>query len=80
MKPELLKLREYAKHYAEIALSDSNLAIPEQYRKLNSLQQVRPPVLVFEVPWGELEDQEKLRLECETDLYRGIERAVKRAL
>lgn len=80
MKPELLKLREYAKQYAEIALSDSNLAIPEQYRKLNSLQQVRPPVLVFEVPWGELEDQEKLRLECETDLYRGIERAVKRAL
>ena len=80
MKPELVLLREYAKKYAQLALSESNLKRPDQYRKLNSLKMVKPPILVFEVPWGELEDQKELKLECETDLYRGIERAIKRTL
>ena len=80
MKSELKKLREYAKEYTQIALSERNLRRPDQYRKLNSLTLVRPPVLVFEVPWGELEEQEELKLDCETDLYRGIERAIKRNL
>ncbi|OQB54328.1 MAG: hypothetical protein BWX97_00005 [Firmicutes bacterium ADurb.Bin146] len=80
MKPELVLLREYAKKYAQLALSESNLKRPDQYRKLNSLEMVKPPILVFEVPWGELEDQKELKLECETDLYRGIERAIKRTL
>jgi len=80
MKPELVLLREYAKKYAQLALSESNLKRPDQYRKLNSLEMVKPPILVFEVPWGELEDQIELKLECETDLYRGIERAIKRTL
>lgn len=80
MKPELVLLREYAKKYAQLALSESNLKRPDQYRKLNSLEMVKPPILVFEVPWGELEDQKELKLECETDLYRGIERTIKRTL
>ena len=80
MKPELVLLREYAKKYAQLALSESNLKRPDQYRKLNSLKMVKPPILVFEVPWGELEDQKELKLECETDLYRGIERTIKRTL
>ncbi|MDD4543434.1 MAG: hypothetical protein PHY13_06670 [Clostridia bacterium] len=80
MKTELSRLREYAKKYAEIAFSDNNLKRPDQYRKLNNLEMVRPPILVFEVPWGELEDQDELKLECETDAYRGIERGIKRNL
>ena len=58
MKTELSRLREYAKKYAEIAFSDNNLKRPDQYRKLNNLEMVRPPILIFEVPWGELEDQD----------------------
>ena len=80
MKTELSRLREYAKKYSEIAFSDNNLKRPEQYRKLNNLEMVRPPILVFEVPWGELENQDELKLDCETDAYRGIERGIKRNL
>lgn len=80
MKLELLKLREQAKEYAQIAFSDRNLKRPELYRQLNSLKLVKPPILVFEVPWGEIDQREELKLECENDQYRGIERGLKRNL
>ena len=52
-------LRSLAGEYAEIALKEDNLAIADRYRDLNSLKAcVRPPVLVFEEPWGEIKDDE----------------------
>lgn len=80
MNSELLELREQAKKYAEIAFSDRNLQRPDLYRQLNSLKLVKPPVLVFEVPWGEIDNQEELKLKCENNQYRGIERGIKRNL
>ena len=45
---DLSILRNLAGEYASLALTDENLAIPERYRNLNSLDHtVRPPVLVF---------------------------------
>ena len=76
-KNELKILRELAKKYTELALEDKNLAIPERYRDLNSLiSTVRPPVLVFEEPWGEL-DCEELRLKCEKQRCRTLERRLR---
>lgn len=77
---ELDYLRELAKKYAERANSPVNTSIQARYRDLNSLKQVRPPVLVFEVPWGELENEEPLRLKSETPLCRRTEMQLKRAL
>ncbi len=66
-------LRRLAGEYASLALSDDNLAIPERYRALNSLESgVRPPVLVFEEPWGEF-DCEELRLKCTLPRCRALE-------
>lgn len=71
---DLSILRNLAGEYASLALTDENLAIPERYRNLNSLDHtVRPPVLVFEEPWGEF-THEELRLRCEDERCRKLER------
>ncbi len=66
-------IRELAKRYTEIVFSDACRKRPGEYRRLNSLQVVRPPVLVFEVPWGELAQQEELRLQCQDARCRDLE-------
>ncbi len=66
-------LRPLAEAYAAEALAGRARQIEKEYRKLNALQQVRPPVLVFEVPWGELDTQEELRLQCEGSRARALE-------
>ncbi|MBE5805058.1 MAG: hypothetical protein E7316_11180 [Clostridiales bacterium] len=73
-------LRSLAGEYAELAMSDFNLAIPDRYRDLNSLNSsVRPPVLVFEEPWGELRHEE-LRLRCEDPRDRALEGRLRREI
>ena len=70
---EMQILRNLAGEYAELAMTDANLAIPNRYRDLNSLRHdVRPPVLVFEEPWGEFHHEE-LQMQCETPALRSLE-------
>ena len=77
---DLYILRQLAGAYAEAAMSDFNLAVPERYRDLNSLKKsVRPPVLVFEEPWGELEHEE-LQLRCQDPRNRQLEQHLRREL
>jgi len=73
-------LRPLAGAYAEFALADRCRRIENEYRKLNSLNRVRPPVLVFEVPWGELDKQEPLVLQCEGVRARKLENDLRMAL
>ena len=73
MKRDVEILRELAKKYAEFALSDHCLKMPERYKKHNNLEIVRPPVLIFEVPWGELGGHTEMRTHCEDEWYRGME-------
>ncbi len=73
-------LRNLAGAYAQLAMTDENLAVPDRYRDLNSLRSdVRPPVLVFEEPWGEFENEE-LKLQCEDPKYRAMEEGLRRDL
>lgn len=74
-------IRELAKQYAEEALSQRGKDILKRYRDHNSKQIVRPPVLVFEVPWGEFSSaEEELRCQCEDKKYHGIEFGMRMAL
>jgi hypothetical protein len=74
-------IRELAKQYAEEALSQRGIDTLKKYRDHNSRQIVRPPVLVFEVPWGEFSsDEEELRCKCEDKKYHGIEYEMRAAL
>ena len=73
-------LRQLAGEYAEAAMSDFNLAVPDRYRDLNALKSgVRPPVLVFEEPWGEF-DHEELQLRCADERSRRLENHLRREL
>jgi len=75
-----LILRQLAGEYAELAMSDFNLAVPNRYRDLNSLRGgVRPPVLVFEEPWGEFEHEE-LKLRCTDEHNRQLENRLRQDL
>lgn len=74
---DLQILRNLAGQYAELAMEDFNLAIPNRYRDLNSLDHtVRPPVLVFEEPWGEF-GHEELQLRCEDPRNRAMEQRLR---
>lgn len=50
-------LRQLAERYSEIAHLDIQQQRMERYRKTNALQEVRPVVLIDEVPWGEIGDE-----------------------
>ena len=77
---DILILRQLAGQYAESAMAESNLAIPDRYRDLNSLKGgVRPPVLVFEEPWDEFSDGE-LSLQCTDARNRRMEQWLRREL
>lgn len=49
-------LRRLAERYSEIAHKDVQKERMERYYRTNALENVRPVVLIDEVPWGEIED------------------------
>lgn len=71
-------LRPLAERYAEIANLPIQQERMERYRKINALECVRPPLLVSEVPWGEIHD-DALTCQCSPE-FRGIECNLRRAL
>ncbi|MFP4443941.1 MAG: hypothetical protein ACLFST_12555, partial [Spirochaetia bacterium] len=72
-------IRPLAERYSELAQLDIQKERLDRYKKTIALEQVRPVVLIDEVPWGEL-DAEELRLQCSDPGYRGIERFLRRSL
>ena len=52
------RLRELAGRYAELAHQDVQTERLDRYRRTNDLACVRPVVLIDEVPWGEIRDEE----------------------
>lgn len=73
MNNDLNVLRALAEKYAEAALDGVNAERTHNYREINSLKATRPPVLVFEVPFGEFSDCDELRLKCADGAYRSLE-------
>jgi hypothetical protein len=71
-------LRSLAERYSEIAHLDIQQERIERYIKTNSLEEVRPVVLINEVPWGEIKD-EALVNRCAKEL-RWIEQPLRSAL
>ncbi len=73
-------LRRLAEEYASFALADEFAKKPDEYRKLNSLNQIRPPVLVFEVPYSEFSDCDELRLQCHDPSNFSLENNLRREI
>jgi len=73
-------LRELAREYAVYALDGRSAARKESFRAHNALEIHRPPVLVFEVPWGEYDDNPELILKTQDPRARAMETELRRAI
>lgn len=72
-------VRSLAERYSEIAHLDIQKERLERYYKTNSMEEVRPVVLISEIPWGEIND-DALTSRCKDEQLRGLEGALRRAL
>jgi len=73
-------LRELASKYAEIASEDRQKEIKERMFAINCLQLVRPIVLIDELPWHEINVDDRLDCLCENELAVKMETFFRRAL
>lgn len=73
-------LRELAKKYAEIAALDIQQENMERMRDNNDLKPGRPPVLINEIPWHEMDIDGQLVLQCENGFARHMETFFRRKL
>jgi hypothetical protein len=79
-KKEISVLRDLAARYGEIAADARQQEAIGRMRDTNDLKVVRPPVLIDEIPWHELDWQEELRLRTEDPEARTMETFFRRAL
>ena len=72
-------LRSLAEKYSEIGSLDIQNERIERYYKTISMEEVRPVVLIDEVPWGEIKDVE-LENRCENEGFWWFEQELRRSL
>lgn len=70
---ELTIVRDLAKKYMEIAMSDKHVRMRQRFRDTNDLKIVRPPVIIEEVPWHEMNYNGELNCVCEDSTLREME-------
>jgi len=80
MPNEKTIIRELASEYLEAACSPAQQSSNWRMLDTNDLKIVRPPVLIDEIPWHELESNPELVCRCEDEYARGHEKAMRRAL
>lgn len=73
MLSDVALLRELAGKYADIARSDLNQDRIRLHKQVNDLHQVRPIVLIDEIPWPEMNLDDELTLRCQDESLRGLE-------
>lgn len=73
-------VRELAKRYMEIAVSERHVKMRRRFRDNNDLKLVRPPLLIDEVPWQQMNIDGALDCLCESDELRGIEYSLRVSL
>jgi hypothetical protein len=78
-KKDIKILRSLAERYSEIANQDIQNQRLDRYYKTISMDEVRPVVLIDEVPWGEIRDDELVN-RCENEEYLWLEGRMRRAL
>jgi hypothetical protein len=77
---EVAIIRELAKRYMEIAVSDKHVKMRQRFCDTNDLKIVRPPVCMDEIPWHEMNYEGALDCLCEDERLRRIEYDLRVAL
>ncbi len=73
-------VRELAKRYMEMATSEKQQEMNRRMQANNDLQIVRPPVLLDEIPWYQMDIDGELTCQCEDPGARGVENFFRIAL
>ena len=73
-------VRELAKRYLECAASEQQNRMNQRMRDTNDLKIVRPPVLMDEIPWYQMDIDGELTCLCEDQGARNVETFFRRAL
>lgn len=73
-------IRELAKRYMEQANSEKQLAANKRMQDTNDLKLVRPPVLVNEIPWYQMDIDGELVCLCQDPRAREVEGQLRRYL
>ena len=73
-------IRELAKRYMEFAGSEKQKKMFKRFRDSNDLKIVRPPVILDEIPWYQLNMDDELTCICEGEKERGVELQLRKAL
>ena len=66
-------LRKLAYEYSKIVNSDRNSSNIRLHKAVNDLKQIRPVVLIDELPWSEMNINNELTLQCKDTYLREIE-------
>ena len=77
---EIQIVRDLAKRYMEIAQSDRYVRMRQRFRDTNDLKPVRPPVIIEEIPWEQMNYEGALDCVCEDPELRGMEYGLRVAL
>ena len=73
-------MRTIAKQYSEVAFLDIHKKMIEDWKKINSLDPIRPMIMIDQIPWHEMNINDELTLQCEDPLLRSIEQNMRMAL
>ncbi len=73
-------VRELAKQYMELAASEKQQKMDQRMKDTNDLKLVRPPVLLDEIPWYQMDIDGDLICQCEDQGARNVETFFRRAL
>lgn len=73
-------IRELAKKYMELACSEKQQKMTQRMRDTNDLKIVRPPVLLDEIPWEQMDIDGDLLCQCEEEEARAAEAVLRRNL
>ncbi|NJD04782.1 MAG: hypothetical protein FIA99_19770 [Ruminiclostridium sp.] len=65
--------RTLAKQYREVAFLDTHKRTIEHWKRINSLNPIRPMIMIDQIPWHEMNVNDELTLMCEDELLKSLE-------
>ncbi|MGN0563705.1 MAG: hypothetical protein ACI4LH_03090, partial [Candidatus Heritagella sp.] len=80
LQKDRMIVRELAKQYMELACSEEQQQANRRMRDSNDLKIVRPPVLIDEIPWEQMDIDGELICRCENEEARKAEEFLRRQL
>lgn len=70
---DITVVRELAKQYMQMAASEKQQRMNRRMKDTNDLKLTRPPVLLDEIPWYQMNVGDELTCVCEDERARGVE-------